>query len=250
MKPTLVLIPVLLLTSCAQKQEQNVQATIDLQPEIEVRQKLPPDKQSQTNYSHYEQELIKQGFLDVEELGDIQTDIRYTTANNFTGEVLYDSLQHAFLRPVAYEQLKQALANLQKKHPNYGFLVFDALRPNHVQYKMWDIVKGTEQERYVANPYSGSIHNYGCAIDLTIFDKKTGAILPMGSDYDYFGPAAEYRYNEQLLQEGRLTEEEVTNRKLLRQVMRQAGFHSIDTEWWHFNALSRSDTRATYKMVK
>lgn len=238
------------LYSCAQNKSQPIVEASSPESIDVLENKIPKVDTSTLDYTQYEQGLLKQGFEDVGLFYGVNIDLKYTTSDNFTGEVLYDSLQHAFLRPIAAEKLKKALQILQEQHPNYGFLIYDALRPNSVQYKMWDIVKGTEKERYVASPYTGSIHNFGCAVDLTIVDLTTNKPLPMGSDYDYFGPAAEYRYNQQLLNEHVLSQEEVDNRVLFRKVMRQAGFHSIDTEWWHFNALSKTETRKRYKLVK
>jgi hypothetical protein len=57
---------------------------------------------------------------------------------------------------------------------------------------MWDVVKGTPQQGYVANPHTppGSIHNPGCAVDLSVWDTSTRAAVDMGSPYDFFGARA------------------------------------------------------------
>ncbi len=246
-----------ILLACSQSNTQadKSQVVINETPEHAENTSLDTAKLENTvsdtpsEYNAYERNLMEQGFQDVETIPNVFIDLKYATSDNFTNQLLYDSLHHAFLHPISYDKLKKASELLQEKHSNYGFLVYDALRPNHVQYKMWDIVKGTEKERYVASPKSGSIHNFGFAIDLTIIDLTTMQAIAMGSDYDYFGPEAEYRYNNQLLLEKRLSQEEVNNRILLRQILRQAGFHSIDTEWWHFNALTRTETRRNYSMI-
>ena len=44
---------------------------------------------------------------------------------------------------------------------------------------MYDKMKGTNFERYVAHPEKGSMHNYGIAVDITIVDER-GEDLDMG----------------------------------------------------------------------
>jgi D-alanyl-D-alanine dipeptidase len=55
---------------------------------------------------------------------------------------------------------------------------------------------------------------------------------------------------EKLLADGSLTQLQYDNRKLLRKVMRQAGFWNIQTEWWHFVACSREAAMGKYKIVE
>lgn len=210
----------------------------------------PRGKQSKQKeeYSSYEKRLIKKGFQDVEQIAGVRIDLTYTTKDNFVGQVLYDSLRHAFLRPFAYEKLAVAQTILQKEHPNYTVIVFDALRPNAVQHKMWEIVGGTPKEKYVASPSRGSIHNFGLAIDCSIYDTETSQLLDMGTAFDHLGIEAEYRHNAALVKQGKITEQAKENRELLRRIMTTAGFQPINSEWWHFNALSKQETRAKFEM--
>jgi len=101
----------------------------------------------------------------------------------------------------------------------------------------------------VANPKAGSIHNYGCAVDITISD-MSGTRLDMGTPLDFFGELAQPRYEEKFLKEGKLTEEQVANRRLLRKVMYAAGFQGIKNEWWHFEAFDKKHIRKTYSIVE
>ena len=237
----------LLIFSCQLNgQESN---SVDKVDEAQVNEPIQPEPKSP--YNSYEQNLIEQSFQDIKTISpSIQVQLEYATANNFTNTILYDSLQHAFLRPLAYEKLKKAHHLLQENDKNYTFLVFDALRPRSTQHKMWKVVAGTPQQKYVANPYYGSIHNYGLAIDLTIYNLETQSVLDMGTEYDDLSRKAEYRYNNQLVNEGLITKQTVENRILLRTIMRKAGFRSIDSEWWHFNALTKQQTRARYEIVE
>ena len=118
-----------------------------------------------------------------------------------------------------------------------------------VQQKMWAMVRGTDKTNYVSNPANGGgLHNYGLAVDLTIIDEK-GEPLPMGTPFDFFGDAAHTTNEEALLDSGRITRPEFENRRLLRRLMKQAGFRSIPYEWWHFNACTRAEARQNYPVI-
>jgi D-alanyl-D-alanine dipeptidase len=91
----------------------------------------------------------------------------------------------------------------------------------------WDSVK-PEQRMFVADPTKGSKHNRGCAVDLSIFDLKTGKDIPMPSAYDEFSERASPKYAGG-------TEEETRNRELLRSLMEAEGFVVNENEWWHFD---------------
>ena len=90
---------------------------------------------------------------------------------------------------------------------------------------MWAILPNS---KYVANPNtSGSIHNRGAAIDITLVDAE-GNPLDMGTNFDHFGPEAHHGFNQ-------LAEEVKKNRILLKSTMEQCGFTAQSTEWWHYN---------------
>lgn len=67
-------------------------------------------------------------------------------------------------------------------------------------------------------------------MDLSIID-SLGNLIPMGSDYDYFGNEARVDKEEWLIANNRITEEELYNRRLLRKVMKEAGFIPLHSEW-------------------
>lgn len=46
-----------------------------------------------------------------------------------------------------------------------------------------------------------------------------------------------------------VTEQERENRLLLRQVMKEAGFHPLPSEWWHFNRVSRQTAKERYRVI-
>ncbi len=148
-------------------------------------------------------------------------DIRYATADNFTGRRIYPSAR-AFLQREAADALLQADRLLRAK--GYRLKIWDAYRPLSAQKILWSIMP---DERFVANPKLGSMHNRGMAVDVTLTD-LSGKDLPMPTAYDDFSEKAGRDY-------ALLPEQAKRNRGLLRQAMEQAGFRGIPSEWWHFD---------------
>ena len=179
----------------------------------------------------------------------ILVDLKYATTDNFTGMVLYDGFDGAYLQADVARMLTDAQRYLKTLHPELRMLVYDAVRPLSVQRIMWERVKDTKYHRYVAHPDRLSLHNFGAAVDLTLAD-YSGQALDMGTPFDHFGRAAGINDEEELVRQGLLTRQQVENRQLLRQVMRHAGFRSISGEWWHFNACSLQEARQRYTLIE
>lgn len=154
---------------------------------------------------------------------DFVLDIRYATANNFTGKVLYDC-PRAFLRKEVAKDFLQAHKEFKKL--GYVIKIYDAYRPLSVQWRLWN---NTPDKNYVADPKKGSMHNRGCAIDMSLVDAKTKKELDMGTEYDFFGIEAHISH------EPKLSAQVQQNRKMMREVMAKYGFTMIKTEWWHFS---------------
>ncbi len=154
----------------------------------------------------------------------IKLDIRYATANNFVGRPLYTEAR-AFLQKPAAEALKRASAKLQKQ--GYGLLIFDGYRPWAITKLFWDVTSG-EQHNFVADPRKGSKHNRGCAVDLSLYDLKTGQEVPMTGAYDEMTERSYPTYKGG-------TEAQRRTRDLLRAAMEAEGFRVNEYEWWHFD---------------
>ncbi len=153
----------------------------------------------------------------------IQLDLVYAGARNFVKKAVYPKgLSYTFLRKPAYEALLGIVDELHKQ--NLGITIFDAYRPYHVTRVLWSIVP---DERYAANPKKGSYHNRGLAIDLSLFDLKTGKVLNMGTGFDNFSDTAHHHFTA-------LPEEVLHNRTLLKKVMEKYGFAALESEWWHY----------------
>lgn len=152
---------------------------------------------------------------------DIIIDLKYATTDNFTKKIIYPS-KISVLRKNTAEKLVNA--NTELKKLGYRIKVWDGYRPVYVQQIFWDIVKDS---RFVANPKNGgSIHNKGCAVDVTLVDKN-GNDVNMPSKFDDFSSKAS-RTNS------KMTNETKKNMNLLTKCMIDNGFTTINTEWWHF----------------
>jgi len=156
----------------------------------------------------------------------IRLDIRYATTNNFMHRPVYAQAR-AFLQRPAAEALVRVNHALREK--GYGLLVFDGYRPWAVTKLFWDSASDAERKiEFVANPRKGSKHNRGCAVDLSLFDLKTGREVEMPSVYDEFSERAFSAYTGG-------PAEARARRELLRAAMAAEGFAVLKEEWWHFD---------------
>lgn len=154
----------------------------------------------------------------------IKLDIRYAGSRNFLGTPLY-SQARAFMQRPAAEALIRAHKALARK--GYGILVHDAYRPWYVTKVFWDATP-VDKHGFVADPARGSRHNRGCAVDLTLFDVKTGKAVEMPSMYDEMTERAYPSYSGGSAGQRAL-------RDLLRRSMEAEGFKVNSEEWWHFD---------------
>jgi D-alanyl-D-alanine dipeptidase len=154
----------------------------------------------------------------------IKLDIRYATTSNFLSTPMY-SQARAFLQRPAAEALVRVNAALRPK--GYGLLVYDAYRPWYVTEMFWEATPN-DKKIFVADPQNGSRHNRGCAVDLTLYDLKTGVAVKMPSTYDEMSERAYADYTGGTL-------EERDRRAILRASMEKEGFTVYPQEWWHFD---------------
>jgi CubicO group peptidase (beta-lactamase class C family)/D-alanyl-D-alanine dipeptidase len=154
----------------------------------------------------------------------IKLEVRYATTNNFLGSVFYAE-PRAFMQRPAAEALVRAHHKLKER--GFGLLIYDAYRPWYVTKVFWDATP-EDKKIFVADPSRGSRHNRGAAVDLTLYDLKTGKAVEMVGTYDettdrsypdYPGGTALARWH----------------RKVLRDAMESEGFTVYEAEWWHFD---------------
>lgn len=190
-----------------------------------------------------------QDFVEIKASEKVAIDLKYATTDNFMRENVYREFRQAFLHKLAFAKFEKATEHLKKQKPGFKFLILDALRPRSVQRILWSKVKGTPEEKYVANPDKGSMHNFGLALDLTIIDEN-GRWLDMGSGFDDFREVSQPIKEDEYIEKGLLTATHMRNRLLLRDSMQAGGFLTIKTEWWHFNALTLEEARSKYQIIE
>ena len=157
----------------------------------------------------------------------IVIDLRYATANNFTGAPLPGYLANrAFLRREAAAALARVQRDLRPQ--GLGVKVFDAYRPVRATLAMVDWTQRVDRADLLKDGYiaSRSRHNLGLAIDCTLIDLATGRELDMGTPFDTFSPAAHT---------ANASGQVAVNRQKLKTAMEQEGFVNYDQEWWHFS---------------
>jgi D-alanyl-D-alanine dipeptidase len=154
----------------------------------------------------------------------IHLEIRYATRNNFLGTRFYSQARAFMQRPAAEAVVR---ANKVLKSHGYGLLIHDAYRPWYVTKVFWEATPD-DKKVFVADPSKGSRHNRGCAVDLTLYDLKTGKPVEMVSTYDETTDRAHSDYPGG-------TSLQRWHRDLLRRVMEGEGFAVYPPEWWHFD---------------
>ena len=215
-KPLYTLFALLMLASCANRQEQSTAPEMDRSDFVEVTEVVP----------------------------DAILEIRYYSTYNFVGARV-----DGYERPLALLTRRAAdslrVINDELKAQGYRIKIWDTYRPqravNHfirwaenlsdttmkaVFYPMVDKSLLFEKEYIMAR----SGHSRGSTIDLTLVDNLTGKELDMGSPFDWFGDESHPDYTD-------LTEQQIANRHILWGAMFAHGFKGIDSEWWHFTLI-------------
>ncbi len=182
----------------------------------------------------------------------IQVELKYSTTDNFMEMDVYGCLENCYLQPDVAERLVLCQNKLKEIDSNLSLLLYDGTRPRLIQQYMWDLLDMPlhEKTKFVSNPAKGSLHNFGAAVDITLYDLKLQQPLDMGTPYDYIGVKAWPTKEPSMLKDSILTQAQVDNRILLRKVMQAGNFFNIQTEWWHFNACYRDKAIELYHIVE
>lgn len=227
--------------------------SIDKSDESSVSDTVVPKKAEKQVESELEIRFEKAGLIDVQSLNaNIFVELKYASEDNFMQTNVYGTLSKAFLQPEIAEKVNQAQVRLTKIDRNLHLLIYDAARPRSVQQKMWDLLDTVPvylRVKFVSNPKHGSIHNFGCAVDLTICNDEY-VPLDMGAGFDDARQIAYPSMESVFLESGELTKEQVANRKLLRRVMLAGQMWNIPSEWWHFNGLARPAAKEKYQIIE
>jgi D-alanyl-D-alanine dipeptidase len=163
----------------------------------------------------------------------IQTDLRYATANNFTGAPLpgYEA-PRALLRREAAAALGRVQARLRSK--GLGLRVLDAYRPVRASVAMVDWAKRTGNQSLLETGYIAerSRHNLGAAVDLTLVDLGTGTEVIGTTAFDNFTATAD---TANATATATATAQALRYRQILVKTMTSEGFSPYGQAWWHFN---------------
>ena len=150
----------------------------------------------------------------------VEVSIEYATANNFTGNVVYQRAA-CYLHPQAEKLLCKAIKLAEKL--SLKLRIYDAFRPSEAQWLLWN---HTPDANFLADPHQGSPHSRGAAVDLTLVDLN-GQALEMGTKFDEFTMQSHHG-NMQISKEAQ------QNRALLLGIMTTAGWDFYKNEWWHY----------------
>ncbi|MBK99149.1 MAG: peptidase M15 [Flavobacteriaceae bacterium] len=185
---------------------------------------------------------LPSGFIYINDIDKtIQTDLRYSTKDNFTGRIVdgYKS-NRAIISYDAAKSLVQVQNELRKR--NLSLKIFDAYRPQRsVNYFInWSKDLSDTINKIIYYPKINksqlfpmgyiaerSGHSRGSTVDLTIVNNKTNKELDMGTPYDFFGPESSTDFSN-------ITDKQRSNRILLLEAMTKNGFKNYPKEWWHY----------------
>ncbi len=194
---------------------------------------------------------IKAGLVDV---NTIDTTIKIDLVNsdpdkNYFRENYYYGLNKGYLRKEVAVKLSNAQKLLKSINPELSLQILDAARPRSVSKQMYEKMKGTKFEKYVADPSTGSMHNYGIAVDITIVD-TSGKEIDMGFSPFRKGNIEIYWEYIQMKLGRKLTNQQKANRQLLSDTMKKSGFLPLSFEWWHFDGMPKEEARKRYKIIE
>lgn len=228
----------------ASKEEET--SVLDQQSEsIETEGNIMEDTSIEKKYN------LPEGFVYVDDvIPTVELDIRYYTDYNFVGEKI-DGYQAplAILTTQAAGSLKKAADKLEED--GYHIKIYDAYRPQKAveHFVRWSQLEDDSMKEIFYPSMEKAIlftdgyisktsrHSRGSTIDLTIADEN-GQEIDMGGYFDLLDTISNYDTDE-------ITEKQHENREYLRNIMEEAGFDSIRTEWWHFQ-LKEEPYKDTY----
>jgi D-alanyl-D-alanine dipeptidase len=163
---------------------------------------------------------------------DIELDLVYATARNFTSQPVYKNAR-CYLHPDAAACLQRSIS--LARGLGLRLKVFDAFRPSEAQWLLWEHSPNPD---FLADPERGSPHSMGVAIDLTLINNQ-GQELDMGTPFDSFSPRAFHG-------DKAIPSQAQKNRMLLLGLMTCAGWDFFKNEWWHYQL---HNARAQYAIM-
>lgn len=191
-----------------------------------------------------------QGLVNVKSYApDIAVQLAYASSNNLLRAQLYSDFSEAYLQHDAALKLSAAQSIVKSISPNLSLVVYDAVRPQRVQQRCWELARSRGLQHLFMPPKKISMHTYGVAVDVSLINLATRTELDMGGSWDSPGALAAPKREREMLRSGKLSRQQYANRLLLRRAMQAAGFTHIGNEWWHFEACSRKAAQQKYRPV-
>ena len=181
-------------------------------------------------------------FVFVDELvPGIRWDAKYATWDNFTGKPVDGYFAN---RIVGTRALCSALHRAQDEAAalGYGLVLWDGYRPQRAvdRFIRWshEPEDGRTKLRHYPNLDRAAMfaegyvatrsgHSRGSTVDLTLYHRATGELVPMGGDHDLMDPISHHDAQG-------VARVEAENRLHLRRVMETSGFRAYACEWWHY----------------
>ncbi|MBP1537529.1 MAG: M15 family metallopeptidase [Ruminococcus sp.] len=171
----------------------------------------------------------------------IVQEIRYYSTYNFLGERVDGYEEPCAIATIEAARALKSVSN-ELYVQGYRLKVFDAYRPvcavkqfviwgledTDIRMKPYFYPELEKQDLFIKGYIAGrSSHSRGSAVDVTLFDMKTGKEVDMGSPFDLFSKVSHPDCRD-------ITDEQYENRMTLQKAMIRGGFEPIDCEWWHF----------------
>lgn len=187
---------------------------------------------------------IPSGFVSLIDIcPDLNIQMSYATAENFTGEVVNGyKARKAYLAQAPAEALCKVQADAHKL--GLKLKIYDSYRPVKAVSFFQDWALKPETNPHIKAMYyphhtrlelfeagyiaKQSSHSRGSAVDLTLIDAKTNQNLDMGSAFDYFDDLSH-------TDSPKATEAQRKNRMILKDLMEKRGFKNFSQEWWHYS---------------
>lgn len=217
MKKLLLMIMALLLAGCGQEFPEPTEVPTE-STTIEAEQVTLPAETEHRILSTPDDTIL---VAVVDYLPDIPVELKYTTADNFTGQVIYN-FEDCYLRYGTVDKLAAVQSDLAEL--GLSLKIWDAFRPVAAQYTLWEVCP---DRRYVADPRKGfSDHSRGNTVDVTLVDDQ-GREVAMPTKFDDFSALADRDYSD-------CPAEAANNAMILQLLMEKHGFTGYKGEWWHF----------------
>ena len=160
------------------------------------------------------------------------------------------ALAECHLRQSVYQRLLKAANQLPG---DLRLVILDGWRPHCVQKYLFDTLvklmvdvnpqssmdQHLSEARNLVSPPSDlssspSPHLTGGAVDVTLANKQ-GEMLDMGSLFDEASPVSYTASLENIENPNQMQRAARDNRRILYNVMKDAGFTNLPSEWWHFD---------------